>query len=71
MGVVDEKMTVIDKLTSSDEWSQWWYLLQSWFSDYLATADTLIELGLIGLAAGVAWPLSIRFRKKIDNLELM
>ena len=65
---MDDKMTMIDKLTNRDEWSQWWQLLQTWFSDYLTTTDTLIELGLIGLAAGLAWPLSIRFRKTIGNL---
>jgi len=65
---MDEETTVMDKLTNSDVWAYWWQVLQGWFRDYLASTDTLIELGLIGLAAGLAWPLSIRFRKIISEL---
>ena len=65
---MDEETKVIDQLTNSDVWMHWWHLLQSWFRDYLASTDTLIELGLIGLAAGLAWPLSVRFRKTIGGL---
>ena len=65
---MEEERTVIDKLTDSDVWADWWQVLQSWFSEYLASTDTLIELGLIGLAAGLAWPVSIRLREAIGKL---
>jgi small-conductance mechanosensitive channel len=66
--VVEEDMTMIDILTDSDSWANWWQVVQSWSRDQLASTDTLIELGLIGLAAGLAWPLSIRLRKTIGKL---
>jgi small-conductance mechanosensitive channel len=65
---MEKEMIVIDKLTDGDTWGQWWQVLQSWFRDHLASTDTLIELGMIGLAAGLAWPLSIRLRKTISEL---
>jgi small-conductance mechanosensitive channel len=65
---MEEERTVIDKLTDSDVWADWWQVLQSWFSEHLASTDTLIELGLIGLAAGLAWPVSIRLREAIGKL---
>jgi small-conductance mechanosensitive channel len=65
---MEKEMTVIDKLTDSNVWVSWWQVLQSWSRDHLASTDTLIELGLIGLAAGLAWPLSIRLRKTISKL---
>lgn len=65
---MEKEMTVIDKLTDGDALGQWWQVLQSWIRDHLASADTLIELGIIGLAAGLAWPLSIRLRKTISKL---
>jgi len=65
---MEKEMTVIDKLTDGDAWGQRWQVLQSWFRDHLASTDTLIELGMIGLAAGLAWPLSIRLRKTINKL---
>ena len=65
---MEEEVTVIDKLTDGDAWRQWLEVLQDWFRDHLASTDTLIELGIIGLAAGLAWPLSIRLRKTIAKL---
>ena len=65
---MEEERTVIDKLTDSDVWADWWQVLQSWFSEHLASTDTLIELGLIGLAAGLAWPVSIRLQEAIGKL---
>ena len=65
---MEDKGSIMESLTDSAAWSEWLQKLRSWFGEYLASADTLIELGLIGLAAGVAWFLGIKLRKAIETL---
>lgn len=58
---------IIDRLADGTLWSEWLQALVSWFNDNLATLDTLIELSLIGLAAGAAWFAAKRLRKIIET----
>jgi small-conductance mechanosensitive channel len=63
-----EDTTIIEDLTDGGVWSYWLNEIRLWVSDYLASTDTLIELGLIAAAAAIAWPLSIYLRRRIVEL---
>ena len=58
--------TIITDITNSDTWSNWLSEITLWFNEYLLSRDTFIELGLIFIAASVAWPVSIVVRKAIQ-----
>lgn len=62
---MEQEKTIIDGLTDADVWSGWLEQVQSWVSVYLFTSETLIELGLIVLAASIAWPVSRLLQKKL------
>lgn len=59
---------LIDELSDGSLWEKWAGEFQVWVNDYLASADTLIELGLIAAAAAIAWPLSILLKNKVRSL---
>jgi small-conductance mechanosensitive channel len=59
---------MIARATDPGTWSDWLASLKLWFSSYLATTETAIEVSLIVTAAALAWYLSKRFRKSIAAL---
>lgn len=63
-----DETRIIDELTDRSVWSNWLAEAKSWFATYFTSQDTLIALGLIGLAAAMAWPLSIYLRRGIAVL---
>ena len=67
MGVVDDEKTVSADTVDVDLVSGWLSEIQLWASQYLLTRDTLIELSLIIIAAGVAWPISILVRNRMQE----
>lgn len=62
--MVDDKATVPD-ITNSNVWSGWLHDIQVWANESLLSRDTLVEIGLIAIAASIAWPLSIILRKRM------
>lgn len=60
---------LIDQLTDPAAWSAWLDSLRAWFSSDVFVIDTLICLGIIALAASIAWPISTRIQQKIDVLS--
>jgi small-conductance mechanosensitive channel len=67
VGVVDDEKTVSADTVDVDLVSGWLSEIQLWASQYLLTRDTLIELSLIIIAAGVAWPISILVRNRMQE----
>lgn len=65
---MDESRFLIDDLTDSEFWVSWLDIMSNWLEVELFTAQTLIEFGVIGIAAALAWPLSVRLRKKLQIL---
>jgi len=65
---MDNETSIMENLTNEAAWSGWLQELRSWFGEYVASTDTLIELGLIGLIAGAAWFPAIKLRKGIESL---
>ena len=59
---------LIDELSDGRLLDKWSSEFQTWVSDYLASTDTVIELGLIAGAAAIAWPLSILLKNKVKAL---
>ena len=59
---------LIDGIADGSLVERWASAFQSWVSDYLASVDTLVELGLIAAAAAIAWPLSIVLKNKVKAL---
>lgn len=59
---------IIDELTDRTVWSNWLAEAKSLFATYFTSTDMLIELGLIVLAAAIAWPISIYMRRGITTL---
>ncbi len=59
---------LIDEIADGSLIERWTGAFQSWVSDYLASVDTLVELGLIAAAAAIAWPLSIVLKNKVKAL---
>jgi len=64
---VDDEKTVSADTVDVDLVSGWLSEIQLWASQYLLTRDTLIELSLIIIAAGVAWPISILVRNRMQE----
>lgn len=60
---------LIDQLTDPASWSIWLESLRAWFSSDVFVIDTLICIGIIALAASIAWPISTRIQQKIDVLS--
>jgi small-conductance mechanosensitive channel len=67
VGVVDDEKTVSADTVDVDLVSGWLSEIQLWASQYLLTRDTLIELSLVIIAAGVAWPISILVRNRMQE----
>jgi len=63
---MDGDKTEITDIANSDVWAGWLNEISLWVNENLLSLDTLIELGLIFIAASVAWPVSIIVRKKIQ-----
>lgn len=59
---------MIEELRDVGIWSAWLGKLQVWADEYLLSTDTLVEVGLIAVAATIAWPASIYLRKRISAL---
>jgi small-conductance mechanosensitive channel len=59
---------LIDELSDGRLLDKWSSEFQTWVSDYLASTETVIELGLIAGAAAIAWPLSILLKNKVKAL---
>lgn len=64
-----EQTEVIDQITDPSVWANWFESLQSWFIADVFVVDTLICIAIIALAAMLAWPISSRIEKKIDQLS--
>jgi len=62
--VSDDKASISD-LIDGEIWSGWLHHIQYWVNEYLLTQDTLIEVTLIAIAASIAWPIAILFRKRL------
>ena len=62
---MDGDKTEITDIANSDVWAGWLNEISLWVNENLLSLDTLIELGLIFIAASLAWPVSIIVRKKI------
>lgn len=56
----------IDQITDPAIWAVWLDSLHSWFLTDFFVQDTLICLGIIALAATIAWPLASRLRQRIE-----
>ncbi len=62
---MEGEKTILGDLTNGDVWSGWLSEGQSWAIDNLFTTATLIELGMIVIAASLAWPISKVVRNKL------
>lgn len=60
---------LIDQITDPASWAEWINSLQAWFISDVFVVDTLICLAIIALAATIAWPISTRIQRKIDQLS--
>lgn len=59
---MNDKAAIPDGI-DSNMLSLWIQSAQTWANEYLLTRETLVEVALIAIAASIAWPLSIFFRK--------
>ncbi len=55
------------QLSDAEVWSGWLSEGKSWLIENLFTYDTLIELGLIVIAASIAWPISRVLRNRLQQ----
>jgi len=62
---MDDEKAIISDLADSNVWSGWLQSIEVWANEYLLTRETLLEIGLIALAASLAWPLSVFVRNRI------
>ena len=67
VGIVEAEKTILQELADRETWSGWLNETLLWANENLLTFDTLFELGLIALAASLAWPISITLRNKIKQ----
>ena len=67
MDIVESKNTILGDLTNHDVWSAWLTEGQSWAVANLFTVETLVELGLIAIAASLAWPISRIVRSRLQD----
>ncbi len=58
---------LIDQITDPALWSVWLNNILDWFRTDVFVADTLICIGIIALAATIAWPLASGLRSRIQN----
>jgi small-conductance mechanosensitive channel len=65
--VATEKRTILEYLSDGEVWSGWLNYVQTWAQENLFTFETLIELGLIAIAASLAWPISRALRKRLQQ----
>lgn len=63
--VVEGEKTILEGLADEKVWAGWFSEAQLWANENLFTFDTLIELGLIALAASLAWPVSAALRNRL------
>ncbi len=66
---IEETNAAIDTLTSPEAWSELLAQISIWAEEFLFTQQTLVELGLIALAALLAWPISHRLRDRFSQLS--
>ena len=53
-----QEQPLINELTDSSNWSRWFDTLTNWMVDHVFNTQTLLELGLILIAAALAWPIA-------------
>jgi small-conductance mechanosensitive channel len=64
---MEDETPIIDRLADGAMWADWVQSLVAWFNANLATVDTVIELGLIAMAAVVAWFAAKGLRTRIET----
>ncbi|NND82909.1 MAG: mechanosensitive ion channel [Gammaproteobacteria bacterium] len=57
-----------NSLTDTSVLKAWITDLELWFNTTLASRETLVEFGVVALAALIAWPLAIVLRRKFSEL---
>ena len=65
---VSEAPPLIDQLLDPEVWRQVTEQVRNWFSDYLFTGQTLLELALIVSAAAIAWLFQRRLKDTFTAL---
>ncbi len=63
-----QQPTFLERLTDREAWNAWFAEAERWVTQTLATTDTLVQLGLVAFAAALAWLVSRRVRRAIENL---
>lgn len=64
---MENKTNMLEGLTNQAVWSAWATEVQAWAVANLFTVETLIELGLIAIAASLAWPISRLLRNRLQQ----
>ncbi len=64
---MENKTNILEDLANQDAWSGWITEGQAWAVANLFTVETLIELGLIAIAASIAWPISRLVRNRLQQ----
>ena len=59
---------LIDQITNPDTWAAWLNRFQEWLQNDVFVRDTLICMGIILVAASIAWPLATRLQKQFQIL---
>jgi len=67
LAVTDDNNTPLTDMASGDFWSVWLSEISLWVNQYLLSRETLIEIGLIIIAASIAWPVSLFVRRGIQT----
>ena len=65
--VADEKAGLY-LFTDPNVWAGYWAEVETWFNSSLASGDTLNKIGVILVAAAIAWPLSVILRASLAQL---
>jgi small-conductance mechanosensitive channel len=63
---MENERAILADLADGNVWSSWIQAFQLWANEYLLTRQTLTEIGLIIIAASVAWPISIAVRNRMQ-----